>query len=224
MGFGVIVESEVKQGIVFIDSVFEVGVEYFVYFSVERGGDEKLWDNFIFIFYFQFKQKIEMYLCDVQEGKLGVVMGWIILWLVVFMDNFVFGFFIKVFMVVLRNWLGDNGKLLQWIVMVDIGVFVVMVFEDFEKWNRKVVGLVGDELIVEQLGRVFIKVIGQFVLIMYWFLGSVLMYVVKEMGIMIVWFVSDGYVVDIEVRRRDYLGLMMMEQWLQKKSGWVQLK
>ncbi|KAK0744440.1 hypothetical protein B0T21DRAFT_407544 [Apiosordaria backusii] len=225
MGPGVTLEGEVKQGTALIDGAIEAGVKHFVYSSVERGGDVKSWDNPTPIPHFQSKHKIEIHLRDAtQAGEPGGPMGWTILRPVAFMDNLAPGFPTKVFLAALRNWLGDNRKPLQWIATADIGVFAAMAFEDPQKWNRKAIGLAGDELTVEQLGQAFTKATGQPAPITYWFLGSALTYAVKEMGTMIAWFASDGYAADIEARRRDYPGLMTMEQWLQTKSGWAQRK
>jgi uncharacterized protein YbjT (DUF2867 family) len=45
MGKGVTTDGEVKQGCDLIDESVKEGVKHFVYSSVERGGDEKSWEN-----------------------------------------------------------------------------------------------------------------------------------------------------------------------------------
>jgi hypothetical protein len=40
----------------------------------------------------------------------------------------------------------------------------------------------------------------------------------REMGAMLEWFASQGYGVNIEELRKEYPGLLTMEEWLAKKS------
>ncbi|KAK3987952.1 putative negative transcriptional regulator [Cladorrhinum sp. PSN332] len=222
LGPGVTVEGEVKQGTALIDGAIEAGVKHFVYSSVERGGDSVSWENPTPIPHFKSKQRIEQHLRAVTAaGEPGGGMGWTVLRPVAFMDNLAPGFPTKVFMAALRNWLGDNKKKLQWVATEDIGVFASKAFEDLQKWNRKAIGLAGDELTVEQLSKAFAKATGNPAPMTFWFLGSALTYAVKEMGLMIGWFASDGYKADIAARRRDHPGMLTMEQWLEKKSGWA---
>ncbi|KAK4168445.1 putative negative transcriptional regulator [Cladorrhinum sp. PSN259] len=222
LGPGVTVEGEVTQGTALIDGAIEAGVKHFVYSSVERGGDSISWENPTPIPHFQSKQRIEQHLRAVTAaGEAGGSMGWTVLRPVAFMDNLAPGFPTKVFLAALRNWLGDNRKTLQWVATRDIGVFAAKAFEDAQNWNRKAVGLAGDELTVEQLSSAFAKATGKPAPIAYWPFGSALTCAVKEMGLMIGWFASDGYKADIEARRRDHPGMLTMEQWLAKKSGWA---
>lgn len=222
LGPGVTVEGEVAQGTALIDGAIEAGVKHFVYSSVERGGDSVSWETPTPIPHFQSKQRIEQHLRSVTAaGEPGGGMGWTVLRPVAFMDNLEPDFQTKVFLAALRNWLGDNKKTLQWVATQDIGVFAAKAFGDPQKWNRKAVGLAGDELTVEQLSKAFSKATGSPAPITYWFLGSALTYAVHEMGLMIGWFASDGYKADIEARRTDHPGMMTMEQWLAKRSGWA---
>lgn len=74
MGKGVTLESEVKQGCDLIDESVKHGVKHFVYSSVERGGDEKSWDDPTPVDHFKSKHRIEHHLKD-NAGQ----MGWTIL-------------------------------------------------------------------------------------------------------------------------------------------------
>ncbi|KAK4182327.1 putative negative transcriptional regulator [Podospora australis] len=225
MGPGVTVEGEVKQGNALIDGAIEAGVKHFVYSSVERGGDGESWDNPTPIPHFQSKQRIETHLRTVTEaGEPGGGMGWTILRPVAFMDNLTPGFPTKVFMAALRNWLGDNKKKLQWVATADIGVFAAKAFADPQHWNRKAVGLAGDELTVDELSKAFAKATGNPAPITYWFFGSALTYAVREMGLMIGWFASDGYKADIQARRKEVPSMLTMEQWLATRSGFAKNK
>ncbi|KAI8960411.1 NAD(P)-binding protein [Daldinia sp. FL1419] len=217
MGKGVTLEGEVAQGKALIDESIKAGIRHFVYSSVERGGDEASWNNPTPIPHFQSKYRIERHLRDATgPGKPGASMGWTILRPVAFMDNLAPGFPTKVFMAALHNHLG--GKRMQWIATSDIGVFAAKVFADPERWNRRAVGLAGDELSWEQLNASFAKATGSPVPVSYWFFGSALTYMVTEMGLMIGWFATDGYRADVTARRRDHPQMLTMEEWLVKES------
>ncbi|KAG9923857.1 hypothetical protein KCU98_g21734, partial [Aureobasidium melanogenum] len=55
----------------------------------------------------------------------------------------------------------------------------------------------------------------------FWGLGSVLTYMVTELGHMIGWFASDGYKADIANLRSINPQMMNMETWLKKKSAFT---
>ncbi|KAK3315904.1 hypothetical protein B0H66DRAFT_518523 [Apodospora peruviana] len=217
LGPGVTRDSEIKQGTALIDASIAAGVKHFVYSSIERGGDDKSWDTQTPIPHFQSKYQIERHLRDATaNGKSS--MGWTILRPVAFMDNLAPGMPTKVFLAALRNYLGENDKKLQWVATSDIGVFVAKAFDNPEEWEGRAVGLAGDELTFDELSRAFTRVTGHPAPVSYGILGIVLTYLVKEMGLMIGWFASDGYGADIAACRREYPELLNMEQWLAKKS------
>jgi uncharacterized protein YbjT (DUF2867 family) len=77
LGTGVTMESETKQGKALIDGAIKAGVKHFVYSSVERGGDQKSWDNTTPIPHFQSKYQVERYLREnTSSGSVGEGMGW----------------------------------------------------------------------------------------------------------------------------------------------------
>lgn len=215
MGKGVTFEGEVKQGCDLVDESVKNGVKHFVYSSVERGGDEKSWDNPTPIPHFQTKQLIEIHLRD-HAGE----MGWTILRPVAFMDNLMPGFPTKVFMTAVHNTLGDS-KPLQWVAASDIGFFAAQAFAKPEEWNLKALGLAGDELTVPQIDKAFANATGTPLGTTFSFLGSALMWGVAELGHMIGWFGSDGYKADIANLEKIHPGLMDMEAWIAKKSAFT---
>jgi uncharacterized protein YbjT (DUF2867 family) len=81
-GKGVTHEGEIRQGKAVIDESLKHEVKMFVYSSVERGGDEKSWDNETPVPHFQSKYHLERYLRD----QFGEKMGWTVLRPVAFMD------------------------------------------------------------------------------------------------------------------------------------------
>lgn len=212
MGKGVTFDGEVNQGTNLVDESVKHGVKHFVYSSVERGGDERSWDNPTPIPHFQTKQIIEVHLRD-HAGE----MGWTILRPVAFMDNLAPGFPSKVFMTAVHNTLGDS-KPLQWIAASDIGYFAAQAFAKTEEWNHKAVGLAGDELTFPGMSKAFENKTGSPIGTTYSFLGSALMWGVAELGHMIGWFGEEGYKADVQNLRKIHPGLMDMETWLVKKS------
>jgi len=231
LGPGVTIEGEVAQGKALIDNAIEAGVQHFVYSSVERGGDDASWENPTPIPHFQTKLRIEQHLRAVtaaaaagEPGASFTMMRWTILRPVAFMDNLAPGMPTKVFLAAVRNHLGDRDKAMQWVATADIGVFAAKAFAKPEEWNHRAVGIAGDELTVEQLSGAFARATGNPVPMACWFLGSMLTYMVKEVGLMIGWFASNGYRADIAARRRDHPGLMTMEEWLVKRSPFVGAK
>lgn len=213
MGKGVTFEGEVKQGCDLVDESVKHGVEHFVYSSVERGGNEKSWENPTPIPHFQTKQLVEVHLRD-HAGQ----MGWTILRPVAFMDNLQPGFPTKVFMTAVHNTLGDS-KPLQWVATSDIGVFAALAFTKPEEWNHKAIGLAGDELTVPGLNKAFENKTGHPLGTTYSFLGSALMWGVSEVGHMVGWFGSDGYKADIANLKKLHPELMDMETWIERESA-----
>ncbi|KAI6087263.1 NAD(P)-binding protein [Hypoxylon rubiginosum] len=219
VGKGVTLESEVRQGKALIDESIRAGVKHFVYSSVERGGDDASWDNPTPIPHFQSKYHIERHLRDTTKpGKPGASMGWTILRPVAFMDNLSPGFPTKVFLAALRNHLNPSSKPMQWVATSDIGAFAAKALASPERWDRRAVGLAGDELSWTQLDASFAKATGSPAPVAYWFFGSALTYAVAEVGTMIRWFAREGYKADVRARREEHPGMLTMEQWLVRES------
>ncbi|KAF4629708.1 hypothetical protein G7Y89_g8432 [Cudoniella acicularis] len=192
MGKGVTFESEVTQGKNLIDESAKRGVKHFVYSSVERGGNEKSWENGTPIPHFQTKQIIEKHLRTVtSKQEKGKEMGWTILRPVAFMENLVPGFPTSVFLTALKNTLPPS-KTLQWVSVVDIGYFAALSFSSPSQYNKKAIGLAGDELTFEELNECFEDVTGKEAPTTYWFFGTALMWAVREMGVMVRWFGGGG--------------------------------
>jgi uncharacterized protein YbjT (DUF2867 family) len=232
-GKGVTHEGEIRQGKAMVDGAVKAGVKHFVYSSVERGGDEHSWDNPTPIPHFASKHEIEHHLRDT-AGE----MGWTILrpgmfllpsndmsnftnisLPVAFMDNLAPGFPTQVFMAALRDTLGD--KALQWVATSDIGTFAKLAFCSPQEYNHKALGLAGDELNPAQISEVFKEKTGSGLDGTFGFLGSVLKYMVTELGVMIGWFGTDGYKADIQALKKMHPGLMDMKTWIEKESAFT---
>lgn len=218
MGPGVTIENEIKQGKALIDASLEEGVKHFVYSSVDRGGNAKSSDNETPIPHFQSKHQIEKHLLA-QAGPKGEKMGWTILRPVAFMENIVPGFASKVFLSALRDTLQD--KPVQWISTVDIGLFAAKAFREPEVWNARAEGLAGDELTFEEMNGCFERVTGYPAPATYGLFGSALKWAVTEVRIMLDWFVTDGYGVNIAKLRSEEPGLCDFERWLKERSDFT---
>ncbi|VBB74008.1 Putative protein of unknown function [Podospora comata] len=142
-------------------------------------------------------------------------MGWTILRPVIFMDNLSPGFAGKVFMTLLRDTLGRD-KPLQWIATRDIGFFAAEAFHNPEEWNKKAMGLAGDELTFEEMNKVFERVTGKPVPTTWGLLGKGLKTGVKELGSMAEWFALEGYKADLRKVKEVNPGMVGLEEWLRK--------
>jgi len=135
------------------------------------------------------------------------------------MDNLAPGFPTQVFMAALRDTLGE--KKLQWVATSDIGEFAKLSFENPEEYNKKAIGLAGDELNPAEISKAFQNATGSSMDGTFWFLGSFLKYMVAELGTMINWFGSDGYKANIPQLKKMHPGLLDMESWIKQKSAFT---
>jgi uncharacterized protein YbjT (DUF2867 family) len=218
LGPGVTVEGEVKQGKELIDESIKENVSHFVYSSVDRGGNEKSFTHQSPIPHFQSKFQIENHLLA-EAGKRGEKMGWTILRPVAFMDNLVPGIPTKVFLAAMRDTIKD--KPMQWVSVEDIGLFAAKAFRDPRGWNARAEGIAGDELTFEEMSGCFERVTGSPVPATYGIFGSALMWAVTEVNLMITWFGTDGYGVDVKQLRKEEKDLCGFERWLKERSKFV---
>jgi uncharacterized protein YbjT (DUF2867 family) len=217
MGPGTSVEGEIKQGSDLIDESIKEGVTHFVYSSVDRGGNQRSFENTTPIPHFQTKFKIEQHLLG-KAGKNGENMGWTILRPVAFMDNLMPGFPTKVFLAALRDTL--QGKALQWVSVDDIGIFGARAFREHEEWNARAEALAGSELTMDEMSGCFERTIGSPVPATYGMFGSALKWAVTEVNLMITWFGAEGYGADIAKLKKMEPELCDFETWLRERSGW----
>lgn len=232
MGSGVTLEGEVRQGKAMIDESIKAGIKHFVYSSVDRGGNERSWDNPTPVPHFKTKHEIEHHLRnstaptdrrkDTTNPTTGSTtnntMGWTILRPSIFMDNLAPGFAGKVFLTMLRDTMKE--KPLQWVATKDIGRFAAEAFHNPDTWDNRAIGLAGDELTFSQLSLAFQKVTGKPVGTTVGLLGKALKHGMSEMGTMVEWFKDEGYGADILENKRAVPDMMTMEAWL-KDSAFV---
>lgn len=144
-------------------------------------------------------------------------MAWTVLRPVAFMNNLEPGFGMKVFMAALRTELGAQ-KPLQWTSVEDVGYFGAQAFLHPEQYRGRAVGIAGDTLTLSDMDGMWRRTMGAPLPETYGFLGSALLWGVKEMGEMVKWFNTSGFDVDVPALRKTHPGLLSFEQWMLTKS------
>ncbi|KAK4176759.1 hypothetical protein QBC36DRAFT_328548 [Triangularia setosa] len=212
--------TEEEQALPLIDAAVEHGVKHIVFSSVERGGDERSWENPTSVPHFLEKHNIEIYLRDKAEKEQGKFI-WTILRPVAFLENFKPGMFCSLFTAMWASALSP-GKKLQLISVHDIGKFAAKALTEPTKWSNKAVGLAGDELTLDEARANFNSVTGKKLPQAWGILGKGMLWAIKEVGTMFQFFEDEGYQVDIEARRKDMPDLQNFEAWLEEPSnGWT---
>ncbi|KAF2194409.1 NmrA-like family protein [Zopfia rhizophila CBS 207.26] len=212
MGFGQGGGGELGQGKALIDAAIEVGVKFFVYTSVDRYGEASI-DNPTRIPHFINKHNIEHHLINsTKNGK----MNWTILRPVAFMENFTDNFLGRAFV---TSWkMAVKNKPLQVIAVRDIGFFGAQAFLRPDEFKGRGISLAGDELTIDQMAQIFKKKTGRDLDWTYRFICSLLMWMVKDFGIMFKWFYDVGYAANIAELKKMHPGLTNFETWLETES------
>jgi uncharacterized protein YbjT (DUF2867 family) len=209
-------DQELQQGIALVNESITQGVKFFVYSSVDRGGERSI-NNPTKVPHFIYKHQIEKHLIEKAAGGNG--MQWTILRPTAFMENLSADFFGKVFA---TAWgMGLKGKKLQIVATSDIGFFAARAFMDPEEFRGKFLSLAGDELTYEEMATVFRQKIGRDVPTTFRFPVWLMMKAVKELGVMFQWFYDEGYGADVAALRKMHPGLKDFGTWLQTESGFT---
>jgi uncharacterized protein YbjT (DUF2867 family) len=115
-------DTERRQGIPLIDESIKQAVKFFVYSSVDRGGDAHSFNNPTEVPHFIYKHEIEQHLiAKTKDTASASGMNWTILRPTAFFDNMTPDYFGKVFATAWQMSL--KGKPLQLIATSDIGFF-----------------------------------------------------------------------------------------------------
>jgi uncharacterized protein YbjT (DUF2867 family) len=211
MGQGQTVKTEEKQGKDLVDAARKHGVKHFVYSSVDRGGEEKSYDNPTPVSHFASKHRIEHYLVE----NAGDNMGWTILRPAAFMDNLQPGFMGKLFP---TSWKIALSRPLQMIAVSDIGYFAAQAFIHPGQHNHRGIGLAGDELTYEQADRIFREKTGNGLPLTYQIIARLILRLITDVGNMYKWFETDGYGVDVKKLREEYPGLLTFGAFIEKQG------
>jgi uncharacterized protein YbjT (DUF2867 family) len=208
--------QEETQGKALVDESLKQNVKFFVYSSVDRGGEARSPNNPTNIPHFINKHNIEQHL---MEKTKNTGMDWFILRPTAFFDNLVPGFFGKIFATAFR--LSLKGKPLQLVATSDIGFFGAEGFLNPEKYAGTGLSLAGDELTYDQFAKTFKEKTGQTIPTTFGFLGSLVMASMKDFGYMFKWFHDEGYKADIPRLKQMNPDLKDFGMWLEKESEFM---
>ncbi|RAH59375.1 nmrA-like family protein [Aspergillus piperis CBS 112811] len=196
-------KAEETQGKALIDESIRQKVKFFVYSSVDRGGEEHSFKN---------PTKIPHFI-----KKHNGNMDWVILRPAAFFENLSPDFFGKVFTTCFKMALA--GKPLQLVATSDIGYFGAEAFLNPDKYKGRAISLASDELTFEGMGLIFEQKTGQPLPMTFRPVCSLFMAMMKDMGYMFQWFRNEGYRADIPKLREIHPGMMDFATWLKKESG-----
>ncbi|KAF7555918.1 hypothetical protein G7Z17_g1797 [Cylindrodendrum hubeiense] len=212
---GQTVENEVKQGKALIDESIKNGVKFFVYSSVDRGGD-KSFDNPTPVPHFASKHQVEHHLVEkASDGS----MGWTILRPAGFLDNYTPGFQAKVFFTAWKVAL--KSRPLQVIAVSDIGLFAAQAFMNPDQYNGRALSLAGDELTFDDAAKIFKQKTGQTIPTTFGFMGWFVLYMVKDVGTMFKWMEDEGFGANLQELKMIQPRLVDFGTYIEKQSGFV---
>ncbi|PWY88905.1 nucleoside-diphosphate-sugar epimerase family protein [Aspergillus sclerotioniger CBS 115572] len=205
--------AEESQGKALIDESLKQDVKFFVYSSVDRGGEERSFTTPTKIPHFIKKHNIEHHLVDRTKGT---AMEWTILRPTAFFENLTADFFGKVFATSFDMAL--KGSPLQMVAASDIGYFGAEAFLHPEQYRGRGVSLAGDEITHTQMAKIFQQQTGQPFPKTFRPLCSLFLASMKDMGYMFKWFHDEGYRADIASLRLKHPDLKNFETWLAQES------
>ncbi|KAJ5601390.1 NAD(P)-binding protein [Penicillium lagena] len=205
-------DKEKFQGIALIDESIRQGVQFFVYSSVDRGGDASI-RNPTRVPHFGHKHEIEKHLIEKSKHS---GMNWTILRPVAFFENLTPDFLGKVFATAWQMSL--KGKPLQLVATSDIGFFAAEVFMHPQESKQRTFSLAGDELTFEQMAQVFEQKTGKKVPTTFKLPTWLIMAAVKDLGLMFKWFHDEGYKANISELRKINPELKGFGSWLENES------
>ncbi|PLB54791.1 NAD(P)-binding protein [Aspergillus steynii IBT 23096] len=207
-------KSEEPQGKALIDESITQNVKFFIYSSVDRGGETRSFSNPTKTPHFIKKHNIEQHLLDRAKAA---NMDWTILRPVAFYENLTPDFFGKVFATCFKMALA--GKPLQMVATSDIGYFGAQAFLNPEEYKGRAISLAGDELTFEGMGLVFEQKVGRPLPLAMRPICSFFMAVMKDMGYMFKWLREEGYKADIAALKGIHPEMKDFATWLEAESG-----
>lgn len=206
--------SEEVQGKSLVDEAINQDVKFFVYSSVDRGGEKRSYNNPTKIPHFIKKHNIEHHLIDRAKNH---DMKWTILRPAAFYENLTPDFFGKMFATCFKMAL--KAKPLQLVATSDIGYFGAEAFLNPDKYEGKGISLAGDELTFDQMDQTFFRRMGQNLPMAFRPICSLFMAAMKDMGYMFKWFHDEGYGADIQKLREINPEMKTFDTWLVNDSG-----
>ncbi|GKT44339.1 NmrA-like family domain-containing protein [Colletotrichum spaethianum] len=207
-------------GKAWVDAAIDANAAQIVLTSVDRGGDDKSWENPTDVPHFLQKHAIEVHLRDRADElkKDGRQLRWTILRPTAFLDNTNPGMFGKMFAAMWSTLPADRS--LQLVSVRDIGLFAAKAIGNPEKWDRRAVSLAGEDVTYAKAREVFKKVVGSDMPQTYTIFGQGMLWAIADVGKMFEFFKREGYGADIQALRKEEPRLQDFEAWLKESSGW----
>lgn len=216
MGKGASAKSEETQGKALVDAALANDVKFFVYSSVDRGGEARSLENPTNVPHFASKHNIEHHLIDSTKDK---DMQWTILRPVSFMENKTPGFGTKLMATAWRMVIKEKPQ--QLVSIRDIGWFAAQAFLRPNDFAGRCISLAGDELTLSQANEIFKSKVGHEMPETFQFLVRIIMWCSTELGNMFRWFHDEGFGADLNALRAEHPGLLSWADWLDKESAWT---
>lgn len=183
-----------------------------MYSSVDRGTAQ----DETHIPHFASKHEIETYL-ESRSAAEGGKMGWFVLRPTGFMDMTIQGFIGKISGTCWKVGVGKDKKM-QFIATEDIGWFAAQGFVESERWNGKHLSLAGWEGTYEEAEGAWRRKTGAGMPGTYEWLGSAMLWLVKDLKLMMQWFDEVGFGADVQEVKRLHPGVMGMEEFIEKSG------
>ncbi|KAI1348752.1 hypothetical protein F5Y01DRAFT_205049 [Xylaria sp. FL0043] len=209
------VTEEEAQAKPLITASAKHGVKHFVFSSVERGGDERSWENPTDVPHFVTKHNIELHLRKTCQENPS--MKYTILRPTAFMDNLSPTSGFGPMMAAMWQTLPQDTKL-QMVSVHDIGLFGAKALLNPEKYANRAIGLAGDELTLLDARAIYRKVSGSQLPQAWTIVGYAMRGLVTELRKMFGFFEKEGYGVDIAKLRAEEPRLQDFETWLKESS------
>ena len=208
-------DTEERQGKLLVDVALKNNIQFFVYASVDRGGDTS-YDNPTPVPHFASKCCIEHHLT---EKSRGTEMQWAILRPVCFMENINPSFLGKVFTTSWKTVIKD--KPLQLVSVADIGFFAAQAFVNPGQWHSKSISLTGDELTFKEMANIFQEKTGQRPPMTFDFVNWFYLWMNKDSAAMFRWLHDSIPRADIPAVRGIHPGLKNFANWLESEGGFM---
>jgi uncharacterized protein YbjT (DUF2867 family) len=211
LGKGASVETEEKQGKDLVDAAIANGVSHFVQTTVDRHGEHSS-ENPTNVPHFISKHRIEKHL---EEKAKGSTMTYTILRPVFFMDNLTNNFPGKLTSAAWWVGLGPDRKL-QLVALQDIGYFAAQAFINptAPEYKNRAIGLAGDEPTWAEADKLFKEKTGYGIPTTFSIFAYLLLWAIKNVGLMFAFFRDTGYAVDIPTLKKMNPNLISLSKWL----------
>ncbi|KAL8920913.1 MAG: hypothetical protein Q9172_004272 [Xanthocarpia lactea] len=211
--------KEEAQGKALVDASIKAGVKQFVFTGVERGGDEKSWENPTTVPHFLTKHHIEQHMLEkIRASNDANPMKWTILRPVAFMDNLQPGLLAKLFASAWKVTLppSQNQKV-QFIATEDVGWFAAQAFLNPEEYAGRAISLAGDEISYAEADEAFKSKLGYTMPLTFGPLARFGLWASRDFGTMFDFFREEGFGADVEGLRRVHPGMMRFTDWVERK-------